>query len=582
MALISVTISGNAGPLKKTLDETEGRLGKFGGTVGKIGLAAGAAFAAVGAAAVVVGKQLIGAAEAASTANARIDQIAKSMDLFGAATGEVTNRLVKLAEKTALNTGVDQNAIKATQAKLLTFSELAKTADTAGGSFDRATKAAIDLAAAGFGEASQNAVQLGKALQDPIKGITALARSGVSFTEAEKERIAALVESNQLGEAQQLILAAIEKQVGGTAEATANASDKMRVAFSQVQERLGAALLPAFERLTGFMLETVFPALERLGEKVIPVVRDAFTQFSEFIVTRIIPVVRDRLLPVLADIADFILRKVVPVVMDMWKRVFTGLVGIFETVSRKINENRENIGKLVEFFRTLSAFIMDKVAPVLLKTLSGAFQVVGKAIGPVIDVVFALMGAFASLGTFLVKTARFVLDVFSGMVNGALSVVNLLIRGLNKIPGINIDPIGPLSFTLPNLGTPPVAPEAMSTGLDAEARRQLGMAPALPGGTPTTVGGGVVEEGGGGGGGGAGGAASRAVRTPPTDTGFIGGGGGGFGAAPGNEALLDGLTGGVNITINTVTADANLPNLIVDALQQYNLYSGPIEVDIAA
>ncbi|MGA1051681.1 MAG: hypothetical protein ACO3WU_05230, partial [Ilumatobacteraceae bacterium] len=46
-------------------------------------------------------------------------------------------------------------------------------------------------------------------------------------------------------------------------------------------------------------------------------------------------------------------------------------------------------------------------------------------------------------------------------------------------------------------------------------------------------------------GGGAGGAASRAVRTPPTDTGFIGGGGGGFGAAPGNEALLDGLTGGV-------------------------------------
>lgn len=38
----------------------------------------------------------------------------------------------------------------------------------------------------------------------------------------------------------------------------------------------------------------------------------------------------------------------------------------------------------------------------------------------------------------------------------------------------------------------------------------------------------------------------------------------------------------VNITVNTVSADANLPNLIVDALQQYNLVSGPIDVAIAS
>ena len=37
----------------------------------------------------------------------------------------------------------------------------------------------------------------------------------------------------------------------------------------------------------------------------------------------------------------------------------------------------------------------------------------------------------------------------------------------------------------------------------------------------------------------------------------------------------------VNITVNTVTADSNLPNLIVEALQQYNLVSGPLDVQIA-
>jgi hypothetical protein len=138
MALISVTISGNAAPLKKAVDEADGRLGKFGGTAKKFGIAAAAGFAAAGAAAIVVGKQLIAAGEAAATSNARIRQINESMGLFGNQAGAVTDRLVKLAEATARNTGVDTDAIKLTQAKLLTFGELAKTAGEVGGSFDRA------------------------------------------------------------------------------------------------------------------------------------------------------------------------------------------------------------------------------------------------------------------------------------------------------------------------------------------------------------------------------------------------------------------------------------------------------------
>jgi hypothetical protein len=60
-----------------------------------------------------------------------------------------------------------------------------------------------------------NAVALGKALNDPIKGISALTRNGITFTESEKERIKVLVESNKVGEAQNMILQAIETQVGG-------------------------------------------------------------------------------------------------------------------------------------------------------------------------------------------------------------------------------------------------------------------------------------------------------------------------------------------------------------------------------
>jgi small-conductance mechanosensitive channel len=206
----------------------------------KAALPAALALGAVTAAA----SGMLKAGEAAATSNARIAQINESMGLFGAETEKVNDRLFAYANATARATGIDQNSIKATQAKLLTFGALAKSADELNGAFDRATTAAIDLASAGFGDAESNAVQLGKALQDPIKGIAALAKSGVSFTEQEKEKIKTLVETNRTLEAQDLILKAIEKQVGGTALATANDTDKLKVAFSQVSESIGLILVP--------------------------------------------------------------------------------------------------------------------------------------------------------------------------------------------------------------------------------------------------------------------------------------------------------------------------------------------------
>ena len=229
--------------------ETTGQKAQF--ALKKAALPAAAALGAVA----VMAKSTIAAGEAAATSNARIAQINESMGLFGETTDKVNNRIVEYANATARATGVDQNQIKLAQAKLLTFGQLAKSADTAGGAFDRATKAAIDMGAAGFGDAATNAVQLGKALQDPIKGITALAKSGVTFTEQEKEKIQTLVESNKLLEAQDMVLKAIETQVGGTAEATANDSDKMKVAFSQLSESIGIILLPLFAKLTAVMVK---------------------------------------------------------------------------------------------------------------------------------------------------------------------------------------------------------------------------------------------------------------------------------------------------------------------------------------
>ncbi len=226
--------------------------------VAKFGGIAGAALGGLGL-------FMVRGAELAKQADDRLVAVAKSMNLFGEANVVVAQRLQKLADAQEYELGVTAETIKMTQAKLLTFKNIGREADVVGGAFDRATTAAIDLAASGFGAAETNAVQLGKALQDPIKGITALARSGVTFTDAEKAKIKALVESNKMLEAQDTLLKAIETQVGGTAAATVTDTFKIQMAFGHIRDEIGTVLLPVIEKLADFMVKKVVPFATEAG-----------------------------------------------------------------------------------------------------------------------------------------------------------------------------------------------------------------------------------------------------------------------------------------------------------------------------
>jgi hypothetical protein len=253
------------GEFKKLTAATQGAQNSLSGLQKKasgiakgIGRVVGALGLTLGFSAMVRGfNEATEAAEQARVANDRIEAIAKSMDEFGNQTAKVTKRIQDYADSQEFSLGVDADVIKATQAKLLTFRNLTKTAGTMGGAFDRATKAAIDMAAAGFGSAESNATQLGKALNDPIKGITALNRAGIQFTEDQKALIQSLVDSGKMLEAQDMILSEIESQVGGTAAATATASSKMTIAFGAIQEELGKVLMPMLNRFSGWLVDAV-------------------------------------------------------------------------------------------------------------------------------------------------------------------------------------------------------------------------------------------------------------------------------------------------------------------------------------
>jgi hypothetical protein len=152
-----------------------------------------------------------------------------------------------LTDSLMRKTGVDDAVIKKSQTILATFSEVAASAGEMGGTFERASRLALDLGATGFGNAEGGAKALGKALQDPVKGISALSRAGVTFTPTQKEMIENFIKTGEVAKAQNIILAEVEKQVGGNAEAGAKGSEKLRNAFGELEESFGHVL----DTLTG-------------------------------------------------------------------------------------------------------------------------------------------------------------------------------------------------------------------------------------------------------------------------------------------------------------------------------------------
>ena len=392
------------------------------------------------------------------------------------------------------------------------------------------------------------------------------------------------------------IMGVLSKTFEGSASAAANTFggqvDRLKIFMSELVEQVGYYVLPVLSKIAEFIVNDVVPAFQRIVDKYGPALADIFEKIATFIGDKVVPVIRDRLLPFIQQTAEFIGEKLVPIIRDVAIKVFDGLRNIFEKVSEKIQENSGNIEKMREFFGDLIKFVQTYVAPVLVKVLGTAFDVVAKAIGPVIDVVFGLMGALATMGSFVLKIAGFLVKTFEAAVNGVIDVVNFAIRQANRLNpfGDFMDEIGNISISS-SFGSAPSAPSRgpsidVSGVTDSFDRFDAGVntLPNIPGVTTPSV---TAPSGGGGGGG-----AGKTIKIQPVDmTGFVGispsteisgGGGGGFGAVMGTEAVLDGLTGGVSITVNTVTADANLPNLIVEALQTYNLVSGPLDVTIAA
>ncbi|MGH9250586.1 MAG: peptidoglycan DD-metalloendopeptidase family protein, partial [Acidimicrobiales bacterium] len=130
-------------------------------------------------------------------------------------------------------------------------------------------------------------ILLGKALNDPIRGLTALRRVGVSFTEAQQEQIRVLVESGDVMGAQKIILGELTKEFGGAAAATSDPLDRLKVVVGNLAEEVGTFLLPVIEDLSTWLIEEGIPKIREIGasfkEDWLPEIKKLIDMFNKHV-----------------------------------------------------------------------------------------------------------------------------------------------------------------------------------------------------------------------------------------------------------------------------------------------------------
>lgn len=225
--------------------------GFFGSVVGKVTLG----IAAIQAAWATL-QGLFSFAKAAVTefrAAAQADTaLISRIESTGGAAGRTLEQLKKQAGDLQKVTFFTDEQTAKGQEILLTFTNVRDEI------FDRTIPAAQDLSTV-FGQQLQaSAVQLGKALNDPVRGVTALRRVGISFSADQEKMIKSLVETNRLAEAQAIILQEVEREVGGAARAAAEAAGGP---YTLLQQRLGE-VQEGFGELISRGLDKLRPAFE--------------------------------------------------------------------------------------------------------------------------------------------------------------------------------------------------------------------------------------------------------------------------------------------------------------------------------
>ena len=277
-------------------------------------------------------------------------QTAATLKSTGGAAKVTAGDIEGLADAIERKTGVDGDQVQSAENLLLTFTNIRDEVGRGNDVFTQATRAATDMSVALGQDSKASAIQLGKALNDPIKGVTALQKVGVSFTTQQKDQIRTLVESGRTLDAQKVILAELNREFGGSAEAfgqtTAGKVERLKRSFEAVTEELAAAVLPALTRAGEWLVSEGIPRFQAFARGV----SRAFSAIAGFArehwpqvqaaIRVVVDYIRDNVVPAVQTVVTVFRAawgKLAPLVRTYLQAVLRVAEPVFKTIAAAVN-----------------------------------------------------------------------------------------------------------------------------------------------------------------------------------------------------------------------------------------------------
>lgn len=360
---------------------------------------------AFGAITAVVGESI----KKASEWDDKVNQLNAVLTSTKGIAGVTADAAIKLSDAMQDVTTYDNDAVLSAENLLLTFTKIGKDI------FPQATETVLNMATA-LGEDTKSAsIQLGKALQDPILGVTALRKVGVNFSDDQKEVIKKLVETGHAADAQKIILKELETEFGGSARAATQsfggAMKQLKNQIDDVQKTVGATFLPILNDVVAKIKPVVdgllkwvqaHPTLTRNIIIITAVIAAlvAVVGTLGIILPAIIAGFTFLLSPIgLIIIAIGVLAGLVAVIIAKWTVIKEFFIEIWTSLKKTFKEAIDNI---VAFFQPLID-VVERLVSLVERVGQGIGKVLNSASGVVKSAVTSVGGAVGSVGSTISK-----------------------------------------------------------------------------------------------------------------------------------------------------------------------------------
>lgn len=364
-------------------------------------------------------------------ANAKLEAVLRAT---GHAAGFTKMQMDEMSFAMSRSTTFAQTSITEAQGIMATFTKLGHDV------FPQAISAAADMSTM-FGQTlPQSAIQLGTALNDPINGIGRLMRIGVSFSEQQKNQIQAFMAIGDVASAQGVILAELEQEFGGAAEAVGDtlvgAIEQFRNEASLAGEQMG-------------ILVTMFSPFKTMVQKAVKWI----TKFTETPIEKKIA----SMISFLKKAAE-VWFNITGVFQTIWNVIMTVLAAVMTTISFAA----QVLGAVLEKASLHAQIFWEKIKTVW-NGIPEAFKIVLKNLQVFKDNWINLIGlAFNGMRIKALKGMKALVKGVENMVNAILDIVG--IPAIAKVLGIDSMEAG-IKISTPGLDAALAGAEAIQAEL---------------------------------------------------------------------------------------------------------------------